>query len=174
MDEAITSGAPAAIRYPSGYENATIKDAFYTTAATVSGRVRADYTLEEAQSLDAVIVTHGRITAEALKAKAILKEQGKKIGILLLEQIKPYDKIASEVASLLPTKPCRLLFLEEEIYTGGMGMNLSVALADSNVMKNKSIAIKALNDGFAIQTENEPIWKSFGLDCDGIVRDILR
>ena len=174
MDEAITSGAPAAIRYPSGYENATIKDAFYTTAATVSGRVRADYTLEEAQSLDAVIVTHGRITAEALKAKAVLKEQGKNIGILLLEQIKPYDKIASEVASLLPTQPCRVLFLEEEIYTGGMGMNLSVALADSNAMKNKGIAIKALNDGFAIQTENEPIWKSFGLDCDGIVRDILR
>lgn len=174
MDEAITLGAPAAIRYPSGYENATIKDAFYTTAATVLGRVRADYTLEEAQSLDAVIVTHGRITAEALKAKAVLKEQGKHIGVLLLEQIKPYDKIASEVASLLPTKPCRVLFLEEEIYTGGMGMNLSVALADSNVMKNKSIAIKALNDGFAIQTENEPIWKSFGFDCDGIVRDILR
>ena len=174
MEEAITGNIPAAIRYPSGYEDAAIKNAFYTTAATVLGRVRADYTAEEAKGLDAVIITHGRITAEAIKAKAVLKEQGKKIGILLLEQIKPYDKIAKEVANLLPAKPCRVLFLEEEIYTGGMGMNLSAALAEYEVMKCKSMTIKAINDGFAIQIKDEPIWKSFGLDCDGIVRDILR
>ena len=172
--EAITLNTPTAIRYPSGYENTAIRDAFYAATHTVSGRVRADYTAEEAQGLDAVIITNGRITAEALKAKDVLKEQGKKIGILLLEQIKPYDKIAKEAASLLPTHPCRVLFLEEEIYTGGMGMNLSNALAEHEVMKNKSITVKALSDGFAIQVKDEHIWKSFGLDCDGIVRDILR
>jgi hypothetical protein len=54
-----------------------------------------------------------------------------------------------------------------------MGMNLSVALANYDVMKNKSLTIKALDDHFAIQIKDESIWKSFGLDCDGIVRDIL-
>ena len=173
MDEAIASGVPAAIRYPNGYENETIKETFYSPSATVSGRVRADYGKEDAQTLDAVIITHGRITTEAIKAKVALKEQGKRVGILLLEQMKPYEKIAAEVAHLLPSNPCRVLFLEEEIRTGGMGMNLSAVLANYDVMKNKNVIIKALGDHFAIQEENEPIWKSFGLDSDSIVYDIL-
>lgn len=173
MDEAITSGAPAAIRYPNGYENEIIKETFYSSNVTVFGRVRADYTMDNAKNLDAVIITHGRITVEAIKAKEALKEQGKHVGIVLLEQIKPYETIAAEVAKLLPDSPCRVLFLEEEIRTGGMGMNLSAALANDAVMQNKSVTVKALGDHFAIQTENEPIWKSFALDCDSIMQDIL-
>jgi transketolase C-terminal domain/subunit len=137
------------------------------------GRVRADYNQSEAQTLDAVIITHGRITTEAIGAKVALQKLGKHVGILLLEQIKPYQKIAAEVAALLPKNSCRVLFLEEEIRTGGMGMNLSAALADYDVMKNKSVTIKALGEHFAIQTEDEPIWKSFGLDANSIVYDIL-
>ena len=173
MDEALQSGTPAAIRYPNGCEDAAIVQAFYSQSATISGRVRADYTNDEAQNLDAVIVTHGRIVTEALKAKAVLKEQGKNVGILLLEQIKPYDKIAEDVAQLLPEQASRVLFLEEEMRTGGMGMNLSSALSGYEVMQNKTVIIKALGDHFAIQTQNEPIWKSFGLDCDSIVHDVL-
>ena len=173
LEEALASGTPAAIRYPNGYENADIKNAFYSTTATVSGRVRADYTADEAESLDAVIVTHGRITVEALKAKAMLKERGKQVGILLLEQIKPYGKIAQEVANLLPKQSARVLFLEEEVRAGGMGMMLSAALANYEVMQNKTVTIKALGEHFAIQMQNEPIWKSFGLDAGAIVSDIL-
>ena len=173
LGEALASGKPAAIRYPNGYESEIIKNTFYSSTAVVSGRVRADYTKDEAEALDAIIITHGRITLEAIKAKAVLKEQGKNVGILLLEQIKPYDKIAAEVAELLPTNSCRVLFLEEEIRAGGMGMNLSATLASFKVMENKSITVKALNDHFAVQTENEPIWKSFGLDSATVVADIL-
>ncbi len=173
MEEALQSGSPAAIRYPNGYEDASIQQAFYSQSAAASGRVRADYATEEAEALDAVIITHGRITAEAMKAKALLKEQGKRVGILLLEQIKPYAKIADEVAYLLPKHSCRILFLEEEIRTGGMGMNLSAALADKDVMQNKTVSIKALDDHFAVQTKNESIFHSFGLDCDAIIRELL-
>ena len=173
MDEALASGTPAAIRYPNGYENETVKKSFYSPSATVLGRVRADYHESEAQTLDAVIITHGRITTEAIGAKVALQKLGKHVGILLLEQIKPYQKIAADVAALLPKNSCRVLFLEEEIRTGGMAMNLSAALADYDVMKNKSVTIKALGKHFAIQTEDEPIWKSFGLDANSIVYDIL-
>ena len=173
MDEALQSGTPAAIRYPNGCEDAAIVQAFYSQSANISGRVRADYAEDEAQNLDAVVVTHGRIVTEAIKAKEALKEQGKNIGILLLEQIKPYAKIAKDVARLLPEKASRILFLEEEICTGGMGMNLSDALKNYDVMQNKIVTVKALGDHFAIQTENEPIWKTFGLDCGSIVYDIL-
>ena len=173
MDEALQSATPAAIRYPNGCEDAAIVQAFYAQSSNAFGRVRADYTEDDAQNLDAVIITHGRIATEALKAKEVLKERGKNVGILLLEQIKPYDKIAEAVARLLPKKAARVLFLEEEMRTGGMGMNLSSALSGYEVMQNKMVIIKALSDHFAIQTQNEPIWKSFLLDCDSIVRDVL-
>ena len=73
----------------------------------------------------------------------------------------------------MPKKSSRVLFLEEEIRAGGMGMMLSAALANYEVMQNKTVTIKALGEHFAIQTRNEPIWKSFGLDADAIVSDIL-
>ncbi len=173
MEEALASGKPAAIRYPNGYEDVSIKNTFYHSACRVLGRVRADYNADEAEKLDAVIVSHGRITAEAIKAKNSLAKKGKAVGILLLEQLKPYEKIAKEVASLLPHKACRVLFLEEEIRAGGMGMMLSEALAGEDVMQNKTVKIKALNNHFAIQTQNEPIWQSFNLDADAIARDVL-
>ena len=173
MEEALASGKPAAIRYPNGYEDVSIKNTFYHSACQVSGRVRADYDVEEGETLDAVIITHGRITAEAIKAQNSLAKEGKAVGILLLEQLKPYEKIAKEVAHLLPKKACRVLFLEEEIRAGGMGMMLSEALAGEDVMQNKTVKIKALNNHFAIQTQNEPIWQSFNLDADAIARDVL-
>jgi hypothetical protein len=52
-------------------------------------------------------------------------------------------------------------------------MNLSAALAKYSAMQNKTVIAKALDDHFAIQTIDEPIWKSMGLDCDAIVQDIL-
>ena len=173
MEEAIASGAPAAIRYPNGYEDESIQKAFYTGDCQVSGRARADYDAEQAKKLDAVIVTHGRITAEAIKAKTALAKEGKAVGILLLEQIKPYEKIAKDVAALLPQHACRVLFLEEEMRAGGMGMMLSNALCGEEVMQNKTTKIKALDNHFAIQTQNEPIWHSFDLDADAIARDVL-
>ena len=174
IHEALSNGTPAAIRYPNGYEDDSIKNAFYSHLATVLDRVRADYSEKIAQELEAVIITHGRITAEAIKAKESLKEQGKKVGIILLEQIKPYAKIAKTVANLLPKHSCRVLFLEEDMKMGGMGMNLSLALAEYNVMKNKDVTIKAIDDHFAIQEKDEPIWESFGLDYNAIISDILR
>ena len=174
MNEALKLGTPVAIRYPNGYENGTIKEAFYSSSATVSGHARADFGKDDARDLDAVIITHGRIATEALKTKQMLDKRDKRVGVILLEQLKPYDKIAIDVANLLPEQPCRVLFLEEEIKIGGMGMNLSATLANHTVMQNKNVTVKALGDHFALQTQNEHIWKSAELDCDAIVFDLLR
>ena len=45
--------------------------------------------------IDIIIITHGKIVSEALKAKEqLLSEKGIRVGIILLEFLKPYDKIA--------------------------------------------------------------------------------
>ena len=175
MYEALHSDVPCAIRYPNGYEDTEIAAVFYGKEKDREIRVRNNYASQNIGSpddLDAIVITHGRIVKEALRANKILQARGKKLGILLLEQLKPYDRVAEEILSMLPQKACRIVFLEEEIRTGGMGMILSEALSKFDVMKNKTVDIIALEDNFGIQEKNEPIRKSFGLDADAIINKL--
>ena len=171
MRAALRQKSPCAIRYPNGLESPEVVEAFYNGTDTRRIGVRADYTSDAHPN--AIIITHGRIVTEALKAKKKLKEKNVELGILLLEQLKPYSKVAGEVAAYLPKSPCKILYLEEEIRAGGMGMMLSDALFGYEVMKNKTERFLALDDDFAVQTKDEPIWKSAGVDCDAIVRKIV-
>jgi 1-deoxy-D-xylulose-5-phosphate synthase len=173
MKRALTDEGASAIRYPNGYEDAAIVEAFYGEGVDpdcIAVRPSCGYDLEK---MDSVIVTHGRIASEALLAQKLLAERGHRVGILLLEQLKPYGEIAAEVEEYLPKGACKVLFLEEEIRAGGMGMMLSDALAGYEKMHNKVVGIMALEDSFGIQDKHEPILHSFGLDADSIVQKIL-
>jgi deoxyxylulose-5-phosphate synthase len=90
-----------------------------------------------------------------------------------LEQLKPYGEIAKQILPHLPEQACKVLFVEEEIRAGGMGMMLSDALSAFEIMKNKQVSILATEDSFGIQEQNEPIWKTVGVDCDSIVNAVL-
>ena len=171
LDSALQSTGPVAIRYPNGRENSELCRVFYGREQT--GSVRSSYSPKEAETLDGVIVTHGRIASEALAAARLLEEKGFCTGVLLLEQLCPYAEVAKEVAGLLPEKACRIILLEEEIYAGGMGMMLSDALSSYPRMQGKSVHIMALKDQFAVQEKDEPIWRSVGLDRDSIVSAML-
>ncbi len=173
---ALRDNGPVAIRYPSGYEDPAIAEAFYGNATPVGIGVRNNYLhtpSDTPECLDAVIITHGRIAKEALAACDILKDKSKTVGVLLLEQLKPYDQTAKEIIPLLPKKPCKVVFLEEEIRAGGMGMMLSDALKDAPVMQNKTVRIMAVDDHFGIQERSEPILKSVGLDRESIAQAII-
>ena len=116
-----------------------------------------------------LILTHGRIVKEALKAQRMLQDEGIHVGILLLEQLKPYDQTAQLVLPYLPERAAHLLFLEEEIRAGGMGMLLEDALVGHKEMANKTTSAMALMDSFGEQTADEPILRSVGLDAESIV-----
>lgn len=173
MRRALHSKHPSVIRYPNGDEDAAVLRAFYAGGAGREVRLRTDWKTGEENSLDGVLVTHGRIVKEALKAKTVLSEKGFRLGIVLLEQIKPYEKIADALASVLPAKSCRTVFLEEEIRAGGMGMLLSDILSGYPVMENKETRILALADGFAMNTAEEGALALAGLDANGIVKAFL-
>ncbi len=177
LDEALESNGPCAIRYPNGYEDPAVVKAFYENRPTNACGVRNNYLQSENDSpefLDSVIITHGRIVKEAMEATERLAQHGHRCGILLLEQLKPYDEIAQKILPLLPQKACKVLFLEEEVKAGGMGMLLSDALGTYPVMQNKQVHIMALDDHFGLQTENEPILQSVGLDYAAIVKTLLQ
>ncbi|MBE6589137.1 MAG: 1-deoxy-D-xylulose-5-phosphate synthase [Ruminococcaceae bacterium] len=176
MYHALHSSHPAAIRYPNGCEDPLIVKAFYKDGDVRDVGVRNDFLntpSDSPEDVDGILITHGRIVKEALFAKEALRERGFSLGILLLEQLKPYEKIAKEILPLLPAKPCKIVFLEEEIRAGGMGMLLSDALLRYEVMKNKSVSILGLEDAFAVPTADASALSLAGLDAGGIVKALL-
>ena len=173
MTEAYSSDLPCAIRYPNAGEDAEILAEFYPEGLSRPLGVAKNYSDED--SLSAVIVTHGKIVKEALKARDALREQGISVGILLLEFLKPYNRLAEMVREVLPKKNCKILFLEEEIQSGGMGMNLSSQMLAKRQISADSFEILAVNDSFVDRRlPGQSIYEAAGIDAEQIVAAILR
>ena len=174
MNEAHDADRATVIRYPNGVENPRVVELFYGNTDPKCIGIRGDFLQkgESAENLDCVIVTHGRIVSEAIKASEQLKAEGLHVGILLLEKIAPYASVAKDLEKYLPKKPSVILFLEEEIRTGGMGMLLSEAMKPYEVMANKILRVMALDDPFAIPAKGQNCFESAGLDGASIAQEI--
>ena len=167
---ALASGKPAAIRYPNGGEDLRLKEAFYPEGEPTNIGVReSDPARREVPA--AVILTHGRITTEALEARACLAREGICVGILLCEYLKPYGRLAAEVAVKLPDG-VPVLFLEEEMRAGGFGMMLSDALIRRGAMAGRPYAILATDDSFVGQSRPESIYRTAGVDAEAIAATV--
>ncbi|MBQ8208009.1 MAG: 1-deoxy-D-xylulose-5-phosphate synthase [Clostridia bacterium] len=169
LEEAVSSGKPAAIRYASGRENSEIVKAFYSDIGIGKLGVRSDIKAEEKP--DILIVTYGRIAAEALKAKAELDKEGKKCGIVLLEKLKPYGEAADNLRSYMPKEGGLVLFLEEEIRAGGMGMMLSDEMTRRGMLEGFVYKLLALDDNFAIPEKEETIFETAGVSAEYIIKE---
>ena len=171
MKRAIESGKPSAIRYPSGKENAAILERFYSAENFDDIGIKRDF--DGKDTLDVLIVTHGRIALEAMRASDMLRSEGIKAGILLLEKLKPYFESAELVKKNIPDGTKALLFLEEEIRSGGAGMNLCDKLADFLEKRKINRAILAVDDSFVAVTEKgRSIYESAGIDAESIKKRI--
>ncbi|MFA6870517.1 MAG: 1-deoxy-D-xylulose-5-phosphate synthase [Methanomethylophilus sp.] len=171
VDDSIKSACPCAIRYPNGGENQKVIDSFYGNGVPLNIGIRTDFA--DDRRLDAIIITHGKIINEALVAKEkIMETAGKNVGIILLEYLEPYDKLAEEIEAVLPKYSVKVLYLEEEIKNGGMGMILSQKLEQYPKMKNKHNIIMAVEDNFVIQTKDEPIYKTAGVSYYDIIEKL--
>lgn len=163
---AVKDGCPVAIRYPNGREHDDVLTSFYPNGAYTDIDVRA----WQNEGADCIIVTHGKIVREAIKASKSLAEQGIRAGILLCEYIKPYDKLADRVAELIGNPETPIVFLEEEIRAGGFGMMLSDAMARQGSLPRHTIM--AIDDNFVMQTKNESVYTTAGLDAESIERAV--
>ena len=171
IKQAFDEGIPCAIRYPNGYESQDIVDEFYSSNVHSSLGAVSNFSVDD--KVDAVIVTHGRIALEAIKACKALKQKGINVGIILLEFLKPYGECAENVASLMPTIACPVILYEEEIRSGGMGMNLYDKLVNLDIMKNKNIQIMAVDDSFVTdRKKGEAIYTSAKIDADSVCQKI--
>ena len=168
LREAFDASATAIIRYPSGSEQEDIKKAFYMGKNCEKIGVRTDFLAKE--SPKNIIITHGRIVSECLKAKEL---SGDGVGIVLCEYIAPYDRLADEVGRIIDeTSPKTVLFVEEEIKAGGFGMMLSEKLRESGKLDSLRYDIMACEDPFVVRREGESYLEASGLDFKSIARKI--
>ncbi len=159
IKSALGDSCPAAIRYPNGREHDDVLTRFYPDGVFSDIDVRAWQT----EGADCIIVTHGKIVREAIKASKSLAEQGIRAGILLCEYIKPYGTLAARVAELIGNPDTPIVFLEEEIRAGGFGMMLSDTMARQGTLPRH--AIMAIDDNFVIQNNNESVYTTAGIDA---------
>ena len=167
VQTALEKGRPAAIRYPNGCEDCRIISAFYSDGQPKDIGVRKNYA--DGEVLDGVIITHGRMAAEALKACDMAKAQGRRMGVVLCEYIKPYGQLAKTLLEVLPRADVPVLFAEEEIRAGGFGMMLSDELCKISNFRQRPYDILAVDDSFVLQTRPEPIYKTAGVDAESML-----
>ncbi len=171
LESALSENVPSAIRYPSGCECQEVVQAFYCDNNFAEVSVKTDFSVSDKPKN--IIVTHGRISRECLKAKKLLEDEGIEVGILLCEYISPYDSLADEIVSRLDgLSPENIFFVEEEIRSGGFGENLSFALKNKSAFNGSAYHIIAAEDAFVKQTEEKTYTQAAGVDFKSISEKI--
>jgi deoxyxylulose-5-phosphate synthase len=164
MDKTKNADAPVVIRYPNRTECEEIVSAFYPDRDFDAFGIRG-YQTEDA---DVFLVTYGSIVTEALDASRTLGSDGIRLGIFLLEELKPYDRTAALLSEKLAQgKP--VIFLEEGICDGGASMLLAERLKRLGRLEGGH-RILAIRDHFASPEERCDLYAYCEINCSAIVR----
>ncbi len=166
---ALTMDNPVAIRYPNAVEDEVVKAAFYS-------EIPEDFSVRSfglTDKIENVIITHGRMASAALEAIALLQYDGIEAAVILCEFIKPYDILADLIAESLPDSVKNVIFLEEEIMSGGFGMNLSTEMRRRSVLVGANHRIIAVDDNFAVPEKGETVWQAAKVDSNSVYEAII-
>ena len=164
IKQAMASDKVSAVRYPSGSQQQILVDTFYKNRDFDKIGVRTDAD----GRADVLYITHGRIVSECLKAKEILATSGVSSKVALCEYISPFALLADEIFEIIKeTSPKAIVFVEEEIKSGGFGMMLAENLRILGGLDGVKYDIAASED-FVIQTKNEHIYKSAKIDAESL------
>ncbi len=152
MCRALSGGGIEIVRYPKGSEIG------YDRSVFAGGDIK--YTHPDRDRVDAVIVTYGIVTNEALKAAEILAPSHA-VRVIKLLKVHPLD--VDTIRRLIGS--ARLVYvLEEGIKAGGVGEKLAVALGN--------VTIRAIDGKFVPHGDRPSLLRLFGLDADSVAREI--
>lgn len=148
LEKSVDFDFPSAIRYPRGAEPIGAEKYADNSEFSVYGSGKT------------VIVTYGRISANALLAIEKLKDEGIECAVIKLNQIYPFsDELINTVNSFE-----KVYFFEEGIKSGGIAEHLSARVKDSV----KKFSIYAIDDTFVPSAKVADALKSYKLDTDSI------
>ena len=182
LDRALSEDFPAVIRYPHTGEDPTILSAFYSEQNEYNDIGLRIYDnvcgLGGAEKIY-FIITHGRISAEAVRATDDLNSEGIHTVVILAEFIKPYETLEALIEKRLHDL-CEkqsvggILFVEEEIKNGGFGMIMSERLSHNKTFTDIRMDILAPDDTFVIPAKGESVYDAAGVSAEYIVGKVRR
>ncbi len=161
---------PSAVRYPGGSEEPGIVARFYPGGDDGVIRQRA-YSV--GAGTRCVIVCHGRMAQTAAEAAEELTASGLDTGVILCEFIRPYDEALAGVLELVPSDCESIIFLEEEIRSGGFGMNMADAFARLFPGHPYAVGIVASDGCFPVPAEGQTVFEAAGVDRASVVAAAL-
>ena len=166
LEESIKGDGPCAIRYPNSAEIHEICDAFGNMFDT---KPKATYD----NTPDTVIVTYGKITAEALKAQKALAEDGYDAGVLLISKLMPYNETAKELVPYL-SGVRHIIFLEESIRPSCVGMMLSDIFSRDfkQTFDGVCFDILAIDDGALFGERGKTLYESAHISAEDVIRSV--
>ena len=162
---------PVAIRYPNKSESKLVSETFYKDCSEELS-LKADFSSHS--EVDCVFITYGTIAENVLLAKEKLVSQGKSVGVILLEILKPYNVIVSKAMPYL-AKARKILFVEEGIRNGGAGMIFRDELISQGFsFEGCSYDIAAIEDNFASPDSPCDLYGYVGLSPEKIIEKMNR
>ena len=164
------ASSPCAVRYPNEAEKQAVIRHFYPDGDPADYAPRADY--EDPAELDALMITYGSITARVLEAQTELKKQGVRCGVILIQQLCPYDRTVHRLLGFLRAA-LPVVFVEEGIYEGGAGMIVGDLLRQLHPSLVRRYRVLALHDFVSPEKPVDDLYAYCGLDAAGIRDAVL-
>lgn len=159
LDKALyTETGVCGVRYPRGGE----KPELAKQCVPAEWQLLSAHQPEQKENL---MVTYGRLTAEALGAAEKLASQGKQVSVLKLTKIFPLAQDALQEMKQYKN----ILFLEEGIQTGGLGQYVASKLLEDGY--SGKYRLRGVNDRFVPQATVAEATALCRLDADSIAED---
>lgn len=152
LENSIKQDGLFAVRYPRG------NDTVLPNGYEISER---DYDLFN-ENGGALIVTYGRVSAEAMYAVEKLKSENKTVSLLVLNCIKPIPKDVFNISMTYR----KIVFYEESEKSGSVGETFAEALAEKGY--NGKFEHIAVNNEFVHHASVPSLMKKYGLDRESI------
>ena len=139
--------SPVAIRYPNASEQRDVLERFKVVSSEPMSRVLADF--DASSTPEYVFVTYGALMGRVVKAADRLRAEGMKVGVIVVETLKPYAPAAKEILKLSSSAK-RILYAEEGIKNGGAAEITREELISLGLDLSKTeYRIAAIDDEFA-------------------------
>ena len=160
MELSVASGRGAiAIRYPRGTEP-------YKPEDFACGKKH--YTIYGSSKCDTLIITYGKIFANACMAKEILSRKNTDVCIMKLNRIKPIPEQALNDAMSFKN----IFFFEEGMLTGGIGEHFLAEEVKRGY--NGKFIINAIDDIYVRHAKVDSLFEKLGLSADGMAEVVLK
>lgn len=152
---AFVSNEIAVVRYPRGAQNAQTAERFLSW----TGEALLRYT-EGVEEAETVVITYGKVAANAAEAVARVRENGGSVGVIKPVKLYPID---AEKLLDLTANAKRVLVVEEGAKSGGFGEKLAATFAQNGV--NKLVKIRAVEE-FVPHGSVAELYEKFGFSVE--------